>query len=112
MEYSEQIIKWLQEIGNLAIQELPPFVHEVATYGFYSNLVDSIACLLAFIACVICTFYLKNHLEIGRKSEDACMMFSMVGIILFFCLTVCAVENSIKALVSPKLYVIERFMKK
>ena len=115
VEYSEQIVNWLKEIGNLAMQEIPPFIQEVATYGFYSNLVDAFAFLLVFIISLYCTIYLKKQLEIGKKSEDTCMagmMFSILGVIVFFLLMFCAVEQSIKAAVSPKLYVIERFMKK
>lgn len=122
MEYSEQIIKWLQEIGNLAIAELPPFVHEVASYGFYTNIISAFGFLIFTSLSAVAFFYIRKEY---RRTEDyrrkncessdayiAGMCASVFFFILFFVLMFGSIESSVKALVSPKLYVIERFMNK
>src|ERR1700733_12263829 len=109
MDYSEKVVQWLENLGNLALEEVPSFVQEIATYGFYSSVVDSFAFLFAFLSCLVAFFYLKKQLEIGEKSEDACVIglfFSLVGSLLFFVLLFVSIEVAIKALVCPKLYVI------
>ena len=122
MEYSEQIVNWLKEIGNLAMQEIPPFIQEVATYGFYTNLISAFGFLIFTVLSVLAFFYIRKECkrteEYRRKNCDgsdayiAGMCTSVFFFIVFFILMFGSIESSVKALVSPKLYVIERFMKK
>ena len=41
-EFYGKMIEWIENIGNLASSEIPEFVREVATYGFYGNLFESV----------------------------------------------------------------------
>ena len=42
-ELTKKLIEWIENLGNLAGDELPGFVQEIATYGFYSSIIGSIA---------------------------------------------------------------------
>jgi hypothetical protein len=109
-ELSSKIVEWIENIGNLDSNEVPEFLREVSTYGFYSNLFLG---FILFMLAVALFFFLIFSFKSIKNSADRfgaimgisiCITFAGYG----FCEKT---SECIKAKVSPKLYVIERFIK-
>ena len=114
-EITEKIIEWLENIGNLASNEIPMFVKEAAEYGFYSGLIRSIFLLVCiFLSVFACCFLYKKTKKITPNEMNshiwlAFFIFIAIAVACSFGMMECFCE-CIKAKVSPRLYVIERFL--
>lgn len=128
-EFYGKMIEWIENIGNLASSEIPEFVREVATYGFYGNLFESVIWIILLSVGIEARRRLRNCMQVVQKENaelrkdkisfrserdtDGYMIgMAVICLVCFaFVIGFCnCVENCIKAKVSPKLYVIERFL--
>lgn len=127
-EIQQQLIDWLKSLGNLAAQELPVFVQEVATYGFVKGIIFSI---MLFIAIVFLLYTIKNsvkkcedneirnsdnykEMSIKNDKQAIGIFITIISIIALIPCVICLPVNlhtAIKAKCAPRLYVIERLTK-
>lgn len=81
---TDKLVDWMSSLENIVGEELPTFVREVAEYGFWSGLGQVFIFILIIFFLALCIKYcIKN-------SDD----------------------DLVKAKCCPKLYVIERLVKK
>jgi putative Mn2+ efflux pump MntP len=112
-EFSKHLITWLENLGNLASTELPAFVQEVANYGLLSNFIY--AFLGVFVVIAFWRTSKKCFKVCDEKNDDG---YAVTGVVILIAaivplvMTVNHLSLAIKALVSPRLYVIERFINK
>lgn len=117
-EISEKIVKWVENIGNIMSDELPLFVKEVAAYGFWGSLIEIVVCIIALIGLCLCLKYCvdKNEREEGRGEYGVGWIVGAIvcGLLVFACAMTILIDiaEMTKAKCAPKLYVIERFMKR
>lgn len=113
-EIQQQLIDWLKNLGNLAAEELPTFVQEVAIYGFYSSisniLVNLVIVLLFYIPFRLYIKYSKDVPDPELARCVAYLLYIMLLIMLFKSIGDNA-SSAIKAYVSPRLYAIESLTK-
>jgi len=113
-EIQQQLVDWVKNLGNLAVEELPTFVQEISTFGFYSSisyvLVTLIFIAISYIPARICIKNTKDAIDPEFAKGFIWFMYVLFLIIPF----VIVVENiscAIKAKVSPRLYAIEKLAK-
>ena len=135
-ELYSKLVKWLENISELASSEIPSFIKEAATYGFFNSLIM----ILIFLTLTLITFYLsivfyRNNRVNIKKLEDyiktkefyqlppeevlyktsifelrIAICIFLVGLFFLF-VTISSINNCLKAAYAPRLYVIERFIK-
>ena len=121
-DITSKIIEWVENVANLASSELPDFIREVCTYGFYSNLFEAVVWLILCVVGAKVSLHLyKAYLNKKKNPVDkwddgfnfiaGTVIFSIVTLLFLMGFGYCT-QECIKAKVSPKLYVIERFIKK
>lgn len=110
LEIQQQLIDWMKNLANVAAEELPTFVQEIATYGVYSNITVASIC---FIVCLIGLIFVRIIWEFKpNKEEKICILLAYI----VFCLIPVAkitvsTSQAIKAKCAPRLYAIERITK-
>ena len=115
-EITKKLIEWVESIGNLAAEELPLFAQEVASYGFYSEMVLSIVFLvLGVVSSIVLYKCVRTMAREDLDAPDICffgILGSALAVILLIPAMVVSANAMIKAKICPKLYVIERITKK
>lgn len=113
-EIQQQLIDWLKSLGNLAADELPAFVQEVAQYGFYSS-ITVIFCVSLFILVSLGALYLILKEAKKTKQSNETIGFILIYYLLFLSIPLGVIilncKEAIKAKCAPRLYVIERLTK-
>lgn len=102
-----KILEWMCNIGTFLEDQIPSFAQEVASYGFYCGLFQCILllALFAFGTRLVYKFYTIAN---GEGEVIAGIVLCVLSSVSF----AFASKNCIKALVAPKLYVIERVLKR
>lgn len=110
-ELIKKTIEWTENAGNLALQEMPYFVEEVVTYGFYSNLIKFILCFIVFLLLIyplkICY---KELFEGDPLSGDGAFFVGSTVLffqIIFLWATYYHIDLFLKSWLSPTLYILE-----
>jgi hypothetical protein len=111
MELDQKLIEWVEGLKNLASEEIPPFVQEVARYGFISNCVYAAAFFALLIAGIVLLVISVRRYEdmnawfIGNLCAAAmCLIGFIAG--------VDSIANAVKARIAPKWFVLENLLKK
>lgn len=110
-DITAKILDWLQNLGNLAAEELPVFVRETAMYGACSNLI--IIVILSYVLFCALRLSKKIYLEEPKCDEQinaqgTMLIFSYFAIALLFIFICVKVDTATKAIFAPRLYVIEK----
>ena len=112
-EFYGKLITWVENIGIVMGEEIPSFVSEMATYGFYSNLILTIVCIFVVIFCTTLVVKIFSNEDIDFDLEFAwgfICFFSIAFAILCMVLSCMFINDAIKAKCAPRLYVIERLL--
>lgn len=113
---NEKIVEWLESSTALIKDEIPSFIQEAALYGFWFNLV----LVIIFISIVIFLYFLSKSCkeEIRKeKNEDAkdslmnVIYFCIIAGISFLFIALIPLTKATKALIFPRLYVVERVLR-
>lgn len=111
-EISKKIIEWIEQLKDFASNEIPPFVQEVANYGFFENLWMSFGYLtLMGLGLFLIMFGISDSKKNAEFGARRIVIGAILILVFGLCLIFDSVPSMIKAKCAPKLYVIERFIK-
>lgn len=113
---NEKIVQWVESLASVTAHELPFFIQETAAYGFWSNLRLFILLTALWIGLIKCLFMFIKYVKTIRIGAydiwpEFCYGAFVISVIICFVISLCCLNYAIKAKVSPRLYVIERFMR-
>jgi len=115
-EINQKILQWMSSIESVTSEELPKFIQEIATYGFYEAVFLSALSMLAFLGISLGWLWIfRNFDRIEREAQPFLVVPGVISLIAIIPIVIGICENpsrAIKAKCAPKLYVIERMMKK
>lgn len=123
-ETQKQLIEWIQGLSGAVSEELPLFIQEIATYGFYEGVITAILSLFAGLAFGIFAYYMvrraseESEKDLRDQNMGAVIFLGLGGIfvglasVIFLCSGMPnAICRATKAKLAPKLYAIERLTK-
>ena len=112
---------WIEEaakqVGDFAVQEIPPFIEEYLQWKFWEAAVETAVSMVALVPFIIALIYCKRFWNWMMKhmvdSNGAAMIpYAAVNIICII-LAVCnfpyeQIKDMIQISIAPKVYLIER----
>jgi hypothetical protein len=120
-ELQNKVVQWIessaQAIGDFAVKEIPPFIHEYLQWKFVEALSKGGICFT--LACIISFFLYKGIRKVGNwfTSEecDPGVIFLGVGVIIglvanirLFIYSCTNLLDSLQIKLAPKVYLIEK----
>jgi len=117
----EKVVVWIEEsakqIGDFAVQEIPPFIEEYLQWKFWEAAVETALGMVALVPFIIVLIYCKRFwnwmLKYLDHSEGTVLLPYIVINIICVLLAVCnfpdeQIKDMIQIGIAPKVYLIER----
>lgn len=113
-QYLKEFVETLKQGGEFAQEQLPLFVKEYLTWGFWEAIVLSIVFLLFTIGGLVLGKYIYKKLKENDPFDEFGYVF---GIVISCFASICAfigmvthIMTAIKITVAPRVYLIENLM--
>lgn len=114
-KWSEQLLQWLQQAGELASNEVPEIAKQIAVYGFASNAVTALFLLVGIVITIKLAKFSWNSFpsEVDFDTEGKAAGYAIFGVgnlivtVVLFCNLAHYTERAVFAFFAPKVYVIE-----
>ena len=117
-ELQQKLIEWIESLTKTVGDELPHFISECVTYGFWACTIKAIAFASLAIAIFVTAKNLYLHIP---TPKDRCEVALVIRKILFiigfgipilisYMLTIGCLNNAIKAKIAPRIYVIDKYI--
>lgn len=115
-KWSEQLLQWLQQAGELASNEVPEIAKQIAVYGFASNTVTALFLLIGMIITIKLAkfswnFFPQTPVDFDEEPKAvAYAIFGMANVVataVLFINLAHYTERAVFAFFAPKVYVIE-----
>lgn len=117
-ELQLKLVEWIQNLINGVSSELPSFIEEIVTYGFYSNLFIAITSLFLFCAGICIAVKLEKHIPKPKTDYDLSLsarkiIFFTISTVVLMIIFVSFLESgkkAMKAYLAPRAYVIDKYI--
>lgn len=106
-----------QAIGDFAVKEIPPFIHEYLQWKFYDAAFDAACRMIFVIIGLVMTCYFKKVMVWANKHADEEGGLSYLAVVVFGFVTGVFVlgafpneqlKDMVQIKVAPKVYLIEK----
>lgn len=104
-ELTKKLIEWIENLGNIAGDELPSFVQEIAAYGVGSSLICAAVFFIIFVSLLTVSIMCFKHKKDDLVGLGAFLFFVSI---FPFAFMFWGINESIKATYAPRLYAIEQ----
>lgn len=117
----EKVVVWIEEaakqVGDFAVQEIPPFIEEYLQWKFWEAAVETAVGMVALVPFIIALIYCKRFWNWTMKHIDPSDGIVLVPYIVLniICILVAVcnfpfeqIKDMIQISIAPKVYLIER----
>lgn len=117
----EKVVVWIEEsakqIGDFAVQEIPPFIEEYLQWKFWEASVETSIGMVALVPFIIALIYCKRFWNWMLKyldHSDGIILLPYIGINIICVLLAVSkfpdeqIKDMIQISIAPKVYLIER----
>lgn len=116
-ENINEALNWLQETGSavqdFAVEQTPFYCQEVVAWAFWQNAIGAGTGLGLLAIGIFCAYHFYKQVCLTRPNDDVVLASLIAGLICFvagfFC-TMGHLPNAVKAVVSPRLVIVEHLM--
>jgi hypothetical protein len=117
-ESINETLNWLQETGSavqdFALEQAPPYCQEVVAWAFWQNAVGSGFGLTLLAVGIFCAYQLIKASRSYKDNDEIVMAMSTIvggcALIGGVILTTIHLPDAVKAVVSPRLVIVEHIM--
>jgi len=116
-ENINEALNWLQETGSavqdFAVEQTPLYCQEVVAWAFWQNAIVAGTGLGLLAIGIFCAYNFFKQVQLPRPNDEVVMASTLIGIICFvagFLSTAIHLPDAIKAVVSPRLVIVEHLM--
>jgi cytochrome bd-type quinol oxidase subunit 1 len=116
-ENINEALNWLQETGStmqdFAVEQTPLYCQEVVAWAFWQNAIGAGTGLALLAVGIFCAYHFYKQILLPKPVDEILIPSMIVGIICFvagFLSTAIHLPDAVKAVVSPRLVIVEHLM--
>lgn len=122
LEGGEELLSWLRTSGEFAVEQAPLLAEEIVWYGIFYNGSILLFTLVSFVLCVSLSYRMGRHKDAWPEMKHGghnigprggfCLGFAAIAFVVAVAFlaggTTGVLPDFCKALVAPRLYIIEQ----